>query len=97
MSENSYITMYKNEIRPVTIQVFSGYSSLTPTSAKIKVYDSDGDVVVNETSASVSSNEISIDINTYVTQIPDKYKILWKIYSGNYEYRHKTILTVENI
>lgn len=102
MSNQTYITFYEDEIRAVEISVRDQDDAIwTPTAAYITIVDEDGDVVVAETAAMVSSNTILGLINTTVTSTPGKYFIIWRILktsgTSTYTFYHKTTLVVEEL
>ncbi|MBU0777881.1 hypothetical protein KKF82_06450 [Patescibacteria group bacterium] len=93
----TYQTFTQNEYRAVTITIQDkNYTAVTPTSASMyQVTDCDGDVVVAEAYATVSSNTLTCIIDTTVTATIGDYMIIWKIVdSDGYIYYHHTNLQI---
>jgi hypothetical protein len=98
----TYETLYENEVRAITISIRDQEDSVwVPASASAWVVDSDGEIVVAETTATVSSNTVTFIIDTVVTSTHGTYELIWKISKPGsdvtYIYYHKTLLSVEAI
>lgn len=91
----TYQEILQNEIRPIEITINDSTGApFTPSAAFATVYDSDGDVVISEQGAMVSSNRVYSVIGTAVTANVGTYMIKWRIVYGNYTYYHATDLEV---
>ena len=102
MSNQTYMTLYENEVRAVEISIRDQDDAVWyPSSAYVKIVDDDGNTVVNEVPAMVSENTILTKVDTNITSVPGKYHLIWKILktsgSTTYTFYHKTTLTVEEL
>lgn len=97
---NTYLTFYQNEVRPVSIKITNqNHEAFLPTAnSTYKVVDSDENIVLSETAATVSSNVLTGTINTTVTANVGEYYIIWKITDSNsYVYYHRVNLEVKEL
>lgn len=97
---NTYQPLYKNEVRPVTISIRKqDHTEFEPASGStFQVTDCDGNVVVEESTATVEGNTLTAVIDTDVTGTVGDYYIVWKIVDSNdYIYYNKTKLEVQSL
>jgi len=102
MSNQTYMTLYENEVRAVEISIRDQDDAVWyPSSAYVKIVDDDGNTVVNEVPVMVFENTILTKVDTNITSVPGKYHLIWKILktsgSTTYTFYHKTTLTVEEL
>jgi len=88
-------TMYEDEVRAVEITILDQDNAVfEPDTAYVTIYDKDDNVVISETAATVSSNAVSIIINTTTTVSTGNYKLKWRIVKDSYTYYHLTNLII---
>ena len=98
----TYFTVYQNEVRVVELIIHDQNDAIFEPSAAFAQVINDADVtVLAETTATVSSNSISMTLNTTVTATPGTYEIIWRIVktvsSVISTYYHKTQVVVEKL
>jgi hypothetical protein len=92
------ITIYKNEIRDVTISIRDQEDDeFAPTHVTSYVVDSENNTIVNDEERQVTTNSISMTIPQTVTSTVGTYYIIWSIYKNESLYRHKTCVTVNDL
>ena len=99
MSNQSYITLYEDEVRSVSLAIRDQDDVVwTPTLAYFQVVDEDGDTVSAEVSGAISTNVVTAEITTTVTATPGTYFIIWRVLdSTGHTFYHKTRLVVEEL
>ena len=91
----SYQQFYQNEQRALELTVRDqDGNELVLQSAEVEVTDADGEVVVAEQNASVSSNKVSTVIGPTVTAQVGLYHVIWTLNYSVYVYKHVTELEV---
>ena len=91
----TYQTFYQNEVRALEITVRDQDGNEYPLSdAQVAVTDANGDVVIANQSAQVTSNKVSTIISTTVTAQVGIYHVLWTLRFSDYTYKHVTELEV---
>lgn len=94
----TYQTLYQNENRAIEITINDDDGQdFEPTSVKTYVLDSNGNTIIEEQDAMVSSNQAYTIIGTTVTATVGTYKLIWKIEKDSYIYYHRTDIEVYNI
>jgi len=94
----TYQEFYQNEVRPVSITLNDeDGNSFAPSAAYYTVKDSDDDVVIAESEATVSTNVVTGIITTAVTVTVGTYKIEWRLRKNAYTYYHVTDLKISAI
>lgn len=99
----TYLTIYQNEQRAIDLLIRDqDDAEYTPTNVYAKIVDSNGNTVMAETEATVSSNVATILIQADYTDTVGVYEIVWRITKTvdgpvTYTYYHKTSLTIEEI
>ena len=92
---NTIQQLYQDEIRTIQLTLYDkNNTSFAPSGAFYQVVDSDGDVIMEEISATISENVVSGSINTTVTGTVGTYFIVWKLQKSGSTYYHKTMLNV---
>lgn len=95
---NTYMKLYKDEYRTIEILVRDmAEDDFLIGTAVCHIEDNVGNIVMNETIAMVIGNKVRITIPKTVTSVKGLYNVLWTINKGGYEYKHKTILNVEEL
>lgn len=95
MSDESYISFYEDEVRNVELTILDEKDiPYYPDHVFSYVEDSEGTVVVEDATRSVSANKVYMTIDTTVTSTPGVYNIIWTIHKNELEFKHKTALTV---
>jgi hypothetical protein len=93
--DKTYQALNQNENRAVELKIRdSNGTAFEPTSAFASVRDSDGNIVIEEQEAYVSTNMVYTIIGTMVTSNPGNYDLIWKIVKDSYIYYHVTELEV---
>ena len=88
-------TMYEDEVRAVEITILDQDNAIfEPDNVYVTIYDEDDNIVISETAATVSSNAVSIIINTTTTVSTGNYKLKWRIVKDSYTYYHLTNLII---
>lgn len=87
-------TIYQNERKylELTVRSADGFS-FSPSAASIQIKDKDEEIT-EEYNCLISTNKIYGLVTPLTTVTTGRYKIIWKLESGNAIYYHKTILTV---
>lgn len=94
----TYQSFYKGEIRAlrVTIDDQDG-ADFAPSAAYVQIKDKNGETVVAEQAALVSSNTVSTLIGTTVTDSVGTYKVIWRILHSVHTYYHITELEIQEL
>ena len=90
----------QNEIRALEITVRDqDGNAFTPTGAYVEVQDANGEVVVAEQVAQVTSNTVNTIIGIATTAQVGTYYIIWRLVdsTGPYTYYHVTELEVAKL
>ena len=98
----TYDTLYQDEERAVEITIRNqDDDDFIPSSAYAAIYDDDDGEVKAEQPCMSVDNKIYIMVDSTVTAIPGKYKIIWRIMkivgSLTYKFFHKTELTIKEL
>ena len=92
---NTIQQLYQGEERVVQLTLYNrDNTSFAPSGAYFQVVDSDGDVIVTETDATISENIISCVIDTTTTATVGTYFIIWRIMQTGSTFYHKTRLQI---
>ena len=92
--------MYLGEVRPVTLSIRDqDDTSWIPISASASVVDSDGEIVIEESTAYINGTAYTVTIIIDTTEITStgQYEIIWKLVHTTYTYYHKTNLSIEGL
>lgn len=94
----TYMKLYENEYRTIEILIRDMCEDdFNPDVASAHIEDSTGDIIMEETVCMIVGNKIRVVVPTTVTSVKGKYNIIWTIEKDSNIFKHKTILTVEEL
>lgn len=98
----SYITLYQNEVRAVSITIRDEKDLVwIPSTAHFSIINSEGVTVLSEATAMVENNIVYAIFPSSVSATCGSYDIIWKIEKtvapNTYIYYHKTNVIVEEL
>ena len=98
MSSYTYVQFFINEVRAISITIRDDQElDFNPDTVTCLVENVSGSVLVVDTPAQIVANMASFTIDTTITANKGIYNAIWTINKDNLVYKHKTILTVEDL